>query len=202
MKAIFTLVFCFCTAFSALAQRDAIEEISKTTSSIRTMQCNFVQTKTLKMLDDKMVSKGKMWCTHPSHLRWEYTTPYSYSFILNENKVSLKKGNRNNIVNANHHKSLREIIQIMVPNSLCKILTEKKDYDVAIISRDKLHILELTPQKKEIKQMFSLITFYYNRQTGVMDKVEMQEKNGDCTVIEFSSVKKNITIDESVYKLK
>jgi hypothetical protein len=47
--------------------------------------------------------------------------------------------------------------------------------------------------------MFTQIVLYYDRGKSVVTKVEMLEKNGDCTAIELSSINLNAKIEESVY---
>ena len=92
--AIILFVCCNCSLIVAQSfnEIEAIQEISRVAASIKTLKCDFVQTKNLKMIGDKMVSKGVMYCSQPNQLRWEYLSPYTYTFILNENQVLLKKG--------------------------------------------------------------------------------------------------------------
>jgi len=202
MKIILSLIFSLCTAFTAVAQRDAIDEISKAAQSINTIQCDFTQTKKLQMLSNAMISKGKMWCSQPNRLRWEYTSPYASTFILNNEKILFKNDKRSNTINANRHKRIREMIRIMIPSNLGKSLAEEKDFKASIETNGNQHILTLLPQSKELKQMFTQIILYYNRQQSIVTKVEMHEKNGDSTTIELTSIEKNIPINESVFALK
>lgn len=201
MKYILSLIFSLC-ALLTLAQaneQNAIDEISQASETIHTLQCNFVQTKKLKMLKEAMVSKGKMWCTQPNRIRWEYQTPYASSFVLNDGKVLLKGNKRSHTFNVNRNKMLREITRLMVPDGLGKCLQEKKDFQVSVTTRNNLHILTLLPQEKELRQLFTQIVLYYDRGQSVVTKVEMLEKNGDCTAIELSSINLNAKIEESVY---
>jgi outer membrane lipoprotein-sorting protein len=96
---------------------------------------------------------------------------------------------------------LREITRLMVPDGLGKCLQEKKDFQVSVTTRNNLHILTLLPQEKELRQLFTQIVLYYDRGQSVVTKVEMLEKNGDCTAIELSSINLNAKIEESVYAL-
>ena len=148
-----------------------------------------------------MVSKGRMWCTQPNRLRWEYTTPYASLFILNDNKVLFKNSKRSNTLNANRHKRIREMIRIMIPSNLGKVLSQKKDFHATVETTGNQHILTLVPQKKELKQMFARIVLYYDRKQAVVTQIEMFEKNGDSTTIQLSSIKKNIVINPSVFTL-
>ena len=199
---ILTILFSFCTVFTTVAQTEAIDEISKASQAVSTVQADFTQTKRLKMLNDAMVSKGKMWCTQPNHLRWEYLTPYASLFILNGEKVLFKNSKHSNTLNANRHKRIREMIRIMIPSNLGKVLTEKKDFHTSIENTENQYVLTMIPQNKEMKQMFTRIVLYYNRKQAVVTQIEMYEKNGDNTTIELSSIKKNTTINPSVYNIQ
>lgn len=198
---ILTILFSLCSITSALAQTSAIDEISKASQAVETVQADFTQTKRLKMLNDAMVSKGRMWCTQPNRLRWEYTTPYASLFILNDDKVLFKNSKRSNTLNANRHKRIREMIRIMIPSNLGKVLSQKKDFHTTTETTGNQHILTLVPQKKELKQMFARIVLYYDRKQAVVTQIEMFEKNGDSTTILLSSIKKNIVINPSVFTL-
>lgn len=125
MKKIIFLIIFLCPIFVCMAQnsesqRQAIEEISKAAANIQTLKCEFIQTKTLNMLNNKLVSEGTMHCSQPDKLKWEYITPYSYTFILNENTVLLKKGERNNKIDVNTNKMFKEIARIMMNSVLGK----------------------------------------------------------------------------------
>lgn len=183
-------------------EQRAIQEISNAASAIKTLQCDFVQTKSLKMLGDKMVSKGKMYCSQPNQLRWEYISPYSYIFILNNNNVLLKKGNRSDVIDVNQNKMFKEIARIMMNSVLGKSLTDKKDFKVTVSGNSQQYTATLVPLKKDMKQMFTKIMLHYDVKAGMVKKVDMFEKNGDNTVIELVNIKKNSQINASVYSVK
>lgn len=201
---IILFVCCSCTLILAQSfnEVEAIQEISRVAASIKTLKCDFVQTKNLKMLGDKMISKGVMYCSQPNQLRWEYLSPYTYTFILNENQVLLKKGNRNDIIDVNQNKMFKEIARIMMNSVLGKCLTDKKDFKVSLLNQDNSYIATLVPQKKEMKQMFAKIVLHYNRESSMIVKVDMYEKNGDNTIIELINIHKNNPVDTSVYEIR
>lgn len=207
MKRLFTTLFLVLSLFGRLAaqtinEQQIISEISKSTSSIKTMQCDFVQTKSLKMLGDKMVSKGKMYCQQPSKLRWEYTTPYTYTFVLNDNNVMLKSGSRSDVIDINQNKMFKEIARIMMNSVLGKLLTEKKDFSVTVKQNGKQYVATLTPLRKDLKQMFTQIVLHYDIKEKMVKTVVLKEKNGDSTTIELTNIKKNSPINASVFEIK
>lgn len=201
MKKILTILFSFCTALTALAQREAIDEICQASVRISTVQADFTQTRKMKMLSNTMISQGTMCCTQPNFLRWEYLSPQTSLFILNNGKVLLSKGKHDRVVSINRSKMFRQMTRLMMPDGLGKCLTEEKDFKVSVESKATQHILTLLPQSKELKQLFTRLILYYDRKQSVVTKVEMYEKSGDNSIIELANIKTNQNIDESVYSI-
>ncbi len=177
------------------------QQIGAVASSLRSMQCDFVQTKYLKMLNDKMVSKGKMYYQQSNKLRWEYTSPYTYTFVLNGSKVLISKGSRNDVINVNQSKVFKEIARIMMNSVVGKCLSDEKDFKVTLTGSSAEYVATLYPQQKQMKQMFQTIILHFDRQKSTVSKVELVEKKGDRTVIELKNVKTNGAINAKVFSI-
>lgn len=187
--------------FSQNANQQIIDKINTAASKLTTMQCDFVQTKRVKLLNDRMISKGKMYYSQPNKLRWEYTSPYTYTFILSGNKVTLKKGGKDNVIDVNQNKMFREIVNIMMNSVVGKCLSDRKSFKTMVKDTPSEWVATLTPQSKELKQMFTKIILHFNKQKSVIVKVEMFEKNGDTTSIVLENIVTNKRINESVYSI-
>ncbi len=177
------------------------QQINAVASSMKTMQCDFVQTKYLKMLNDKMVSKGKMYYQQSNKLRWEYTSPYTYTFVLNGSSVLLNKGNRSDVINVNQSKFFKEIARIMMNSVVGKNLVDSKDFKVSLTGSSTEYVATLYPQQKQMKQMFQKIILHFNRQKSTVSTVELIEKKGDKTVIELKNVKVNTAVNAKVFEI-
>ena len=175
------------------------QQINQAASQMKTMQCDFVQTKHLKMLNDKMVARGRMYYRQGNQLRWEYVTPYTYTFILNENKVLLKSSQRNDVIDVNQNKVFKEIARIMMNSVVGKCLSDEKDFKTQITTVGQEWVATLQPLRKDMKQMFQQIILHLDRQQAVVRMVELIEKNGDRTVIELKDIHKNEAIASSVF---
>ena len=183
-----------------------IDHINQVAHSLKSMQADFVQTKTMKMLGDKMVSNGKMYYQQSDKLHWEYTTPYTYTFILNADKVLLKKGllkkgTRKDVIDVNKNKVFKEIARIMMSSMVGTCLTEKKDFSVSVVETDQTYTATLIPQKKEMKQMYTKIVLTFTKKTSMISRVVMYEKNGDNTEIVLKNVVTNKTINPSYFAI-
>lgn len=177
------------------------KEISDAASRIRTMQCSFVQTKHVKMLNDRLVSKGQMHFRAGDRLRWAYTSPYQYTFVLNGDKVKLSKGKRSDVINTAGNKLFREIARIMMNSVVGKCLTDDKDFSSRVSATSTEYVATLTPRRKELKSMFSLITLRFDRKRAMVTSVELSEKNGDKTVIRLENVKTNTPLSDALFKI-
>ena len=62
-------------------------------------------------------------------------------------------------------------------------------------------IAQLTPLKKEMKQMFSLLVITFDSKQLIATSVEMREKGGDNTRIELQQVKKNAAVSDDEFKI-
>lgn len=206
MKRLLSILLTLFVALSATAQRvneaAVKQQINAAASRIRTMQCDFVQTKHMRMLNDKMVSKGVMYYAQPNKLRWQYTSPYTYTFVLSGSQVMMNKGKKSQVVDVSQSKVFKEITRIMMNSVVGKSLTDGNDFKSSIADGKTEWIVTLTPLKKNMKQMFSSIKVRFNKQRSMVSAVELYEKNGDQTVIELSNVRTNISLNAQLFSVK
>ena len=178
------------------------QAITQAASAMKTMQCDFIQTKHLRMLNDKMTSKGRMYYQQTNRLRWEYTSPYSYTFILNDDKVLLKNKQRNDVIDVNKNKLFREIARIMMNSVVGTSLTDDKSFKSTIATNGNEWIASLLPQRKDLKQLFQKIILHFSKKNAMVKQVELIERNGDKTVIELNNIRTNEKISADMFTIR
>ena len=181
-------------------EQEIIEKINSEAMKLASMQCEFVQTKKVVLLNDRMVSKGKMFYKQPNKLRWEYTTPYTYVFVLNGSKISLGK-NQKDVIDVNQSKVFKEIASIMMNSVVGKCLSDKKSFKTTIKASNSEYIATLIPQTKEIKRLFNTIILHFDKQQSFVIRIELIEKNGDTTTIDLKNIKKNNPVNDQVFSI-
>lgn len=196
------LFMCFMSQAQTLGAEEIIEKINIATSQMESMECNFVQTKHIALLSDKMVSKGKMYYSQPDKLRWEYVTPYTYTFILNENQVLLKNSNRSDVIDVEKNKMFKEIARLMMNSIMGKSLSDHKSFDVTIGESAGEWVASLVPLKRDLKQMWQKLELHFDISKNSVVKVVMYEQSGDYTVIELFDIRKNKGIDEKIFNIE
>lgn len=187
------------TKLNSEQQKQIIDKIDKTASTMTAMQCDFVQTKSMKLLSKKMSSKGVMYFKQPNKLRWQYTTPYDYTFFLNGDKVFLKSSKSTKNLNTQGNKMFRQITNIILKSITGGGLKNASDFTVEIYKNDKNYFARLYPKKKELKQIYHAIEIHFDPSLTIVNSVKMEEKTGDVTLVKLNNVKTNISINEKMF---
>lgn len=187
------------TKLTAEQQKQIIEKIDQTASAMKGMQCDFVQTKRMKLLSKEMQSKGIMYFKRPNKLRWQYTAPYDYTFILNGDKVQIKSSKSTKNIDVQGNKMFRQITNIILNSVTGGSLKSSSDFTVEVYKKDNTYFAKLYPKKKELKQLYQVIEIYFDSALTMVNSVRMVEKTGDETRVNLINTKLNIAIDEKMF---
>ena len=205
MKRILAILLLLCTTVlytHAQSRQLMLDVIASTTAQTRDMECDFVQTKKIKLLNRSMVSRGHMSYRQPDKLRWEYTTPYTYVFVVNGSKVQILNNNRKDVIDVDRNRMFREIVNIMLGTVAGTSLGDRSSFRTTVTGTQTEYIATLVPQKKEMRQMYSNIILHFDPKAGVVSKIEMNEAKGDMTTIELRNIHKNRNLNDARFSVK
>ena len=199
---IYLLLTAHVTLMAQQSETQIRQKISQIASSMKTMQCDFIQTKHLKMLNDEMVSKGRMYYQQGNRLRLEYTSPYTYTFIINDDKVLLKNSQRNDVIDVNKNKLFKEIARIMMNSVVGNCLNDEKSFKSSLSVSGGAWVATLLPQRKDMKQLFQKIVLHFSQKQAMVTQVELIEKNGDRTIIDLKNIRTNEAISTNMFTIR
>lgn len=185
---------------SAGQQQLMMEKITQASQNMRSLTCDFSQTKELSVLNDKMESSGRMYYRNDNRLCWEYLSPYSCLFILNGNKLLVQSEKSRNVTDIKSSKLFREIIKIMMCGINGSGLADR-NFKAGYFWGEKVWEVVLLPQQKEIRKMFSEIKLLFNTKDYSVDCVEMKEQGGDKTVIRLTNKQFNAKIEDRIFHI-
>lgn len=196
----------FCQLVSAAGltaprKQEIIGSINSAASAMKLMTCSFTQTKYLSLLSDKMVSEGKMYYRQPNRLRWEYTSPYQYLFVLNGTKVYVGNKSRKDVIDTDANKVFKEIARIMMGTVTGTVLSGSSDFSVDVADGGTVWRVTLVPSKKEMKRMFSKIVLSFRKNGLMVSEIDIYEKNNDRTNIQLKNVKTNISVNDALFAI-
>jgi outer membrane lipoprotein-sorting protein len=189
------------TKLTAEQQKQLVEKIDKAASAMKSMQCDFTQTKSMKLLKREMKSTGVMYFKQPDKLRWQYTSPYDYTFIMNGDKVRIKSAKSTQDINVQGNKIFRQITNIILNTVTGGGLKSASDFTVEVYQSDKGYFAKLYPKKKEVKQIYNVIEIYFNASLTMVSSVRMIEKTGDETLVNLNNLKANASINEKMFSV-
>lgn len=195
------LMFCSSAVAFAQTQQEIIEQINKASAQMQTLECDFVQTKHLQILDDKMVAKGRMYYQQADKLRWEYVSPYTYIFILNQNQVLLKNNDRTDVIDVERNRIFKEIARMMMNSIVGNCLSDEKTFKTQVEVAGNEWVATLVPLKKDMKQMWNKLVLHIQPDMKVVSKVEMHEPSGDYTVIDLKNIRTNSPVNQEVFRI-
>ena len=140
-------------------------------SLIISLEADFVQTKQVAMLSEPQVAKGHLTYRAPEYIRWEYLKPDQYVWMLD--------GKQSNV-----NPQIQRLLQMIMQSVSGANLQPSQDFDV----QQSGNVYTLTPRKREYKHMFRSIVITLDPATQIAQKVQLNETNGNDTLIEFHNV--------------
>jgi len=155
------------------SQEQIIQEMASAAREIRTVRCNFKQTKHMKMLREGQVSEGRMFCQQPDKLVWEYLSPRQETISTD---AEAWKG------------AMARMIMKLVAG---QALTDSKAFQVTVKQIPGKYEATLIPLRKDLKRLYTKLVLHYDLKQATVTQVEMYEKTGDRTLIELFDIQIN-----------
>ena len=189
------------TKLTSEQEKQVLAKMEKSSNALRTLQCDFVQSKRMKLLSKEMQSKGVLYFVKPDKIRWQYTTPYDYTFIMNGDKVQIKSAKKTKNIDIQGNKIFRQITTIILNTVTGGGIMNSADFDVELFKKGDAYFAKMLPKKKEVKQVYAAIEVYFNPALTMVESIKMIEKSGEYTTVKLLSPKVNTKINESVFKV-
>ncbi|MEO6230628.1 MAG: outer membrane lipoprotein carrier protein LolA [Ferruginibacter sp.] len=176
-------------------------DFANATQKTATIKSNFVQEKELSMLAEKIVSKGMFWFKKNNMVRMEYTQPFKYLMILNNDKVYVKDAQKETKVSAGSNKLFRQINDIMI-DCMQGTTLNNADFKTRIFENKTTYLVELVPVVKGLKELLKHINVVVDKKDYSVNSIEMLELSGDNTVIRFVNKELNANIQDALFTIK
>ncbi len=177
------------------------QSLQKATAGELSIQSDFVQTKHLSLLADKITSKGKFYYRKEDKVRIEYTTPFQYLVVMNGGQMMVKDEQKTSRINARSSKTMQSVNRIML-DCMRGTVFSNPDFKVTAYEGGSGYLLSLSPANDAIKKLFKQIDVYLTRSGYDVDKLSMVEQGGDFTEMSFSKTQHNLALNEALFKVR
>ncbi|NOZ86460.1 MAG: outer membrane lipoprotein carrier protein LolA [Deltaproteobacteria bacterium] len=173
-------------AGSACSKR---KDLVRKLSLLRTMRCSFKEVKTLEMLDEPLITRGRMYYMKPGFVHQDMTSPARQSVTIAGGKLKVTNLdlNKSEIMNLSKSKSAQAAVQSVVQVMSGRAALLEDQYECMLSNMGRIVRIILIPRTGLLKKMISRIVVTFDSSL-VIKKVEIDEKKGDKSVMTFTDV--------------
>jgi outer membrane lipoprotein-sorting protein len=172
-----------------------LNQININTQSI---QCDFIQVKTLSFVKDKLTSKGKMWYKKPYQIRLSYTSPFIYDMVIQQGQVTINDKGKISKYDVNKSKLFKSINNLMI-NAMRGDVLNNPMFMYQYFENQSMNRVDMIVTDANLKTYIKNVKVYINKESYQVDKLEMFEPSGDQTNITFSNRKINETLPKDIF---
>ncbi len=185
--------------FAEMASAQDWTSLKEVFGNIRSVKAEFLQKRYLKILTKPLRSEGKLFFYIPDSLRWEYLNPLR--------SVMLQKGNTIQIYNFSEGVWKPEMEQAVEARRM--VLAEISQWFQGRFDESTAfkHLYSPGPPARVtmlpgegINRFIQRIEIVLSAKPGVIDRVEIEEAEGDRTSIEFRNVEINSSFSSEVFE--
>ena len=174
------------------------KQFAAQSAKVSSIESSFTQEKVLTALTEKISSTGKFWFRRSNKVRIEYVKPYTYTMIMNGDKMLFRDDQKENRINVKSNKLFQQINQIMIDCVQGTVL-DSKDFSVEVFEDERTYLLEMAPTSRSMREFFSSIVLKVDKTDFTAASIEMNERSGDSTTILFKDKKLNTQFPDAVF---
>jgi len=201
-KAFFILLLTACTiqaqtpmsAEEAAALRNKVKEKSATT---KTITSNFIQYKHLDFLSNDIESKGKLAFMAPDKVKWEYTTPFTYSVLFKNEKLFVNDDGNKSAMDLGSNKLFKQLNRLITASINGDMFISEEFY-ISYFKVDGKITVHFIPKDTQFATFIKAFHINFS-DTGEVLQVKMIEPSDDYTKITFSNRIENQAIPDAVF---
>ncbi len=178
------------------------QNIASLSKNMTSLQSDFTQTKHLDFMENDVKSSGKLYYKSTSKIRWEYTSPFSYYVIFNQEKMFVNDNGKKKQVELSSSKLLKDLNKIILGTISGTDIFDEEKFTITYYKNGPDFQTKLIPADKNYKKYIKQIDLTFDGTTFFLKKMKSIEPSLDYTLIEFSNHKKNTTIADEKFTFK
>jgi len=175
-------------------------EIASAASQVETFLCDFLQEKHMSILDNVLISKGRLYFKRNNRLRWEINHPVISGFAVNGDQAKRWEGDsgRTQTFKVNQVPFIKVFTEQVFLWARADFKRLKKRYDIQVLNETpiKLMLLPISPQEKKY---LANLRISFATDASYVRAVEIHEPDGDFTRIQFLNTVINTPLNDSLF---
>ena len=187
------------TKLSPVEQTAFKSKVQQTAQNTATIVADFLQTKHLSVLDNEIISEGKLVFKAPNLVRWEYLKPYQNTAIFKDDQLLVNNEGKKQNIDLGANKIFRSLNSLIV-NSIKGDMFDATQFDLEYFEVDSGFLVKFIPRDKRLKKFIAAFELKFSKQNAEVDEVKLIEPNNDYTLITFQNRKINTAVSDAEFK--
>lgn len=192
-RAISLLLFFTSLSFVYADSREELfySELSRRSSEVTTLKSSFTQTKHVKLLNTKVVSKGKFQYKKGVDTRFDYASPKVMSIIMTNSNLKISTPTKTTTYDFAKQRSLAELAVIMEACVSGKLRELPAKYKVIYKSAADFHVVTITNLKRSADNPYTMIELHFCLEDYSLRELILYERSEDTTFYSFNNIVTN-----------
>ncbi|MDA7746676.1 outer membrane lipoprotein carrier protein LolA [Psychromonas sp.] len=181
-------LLCCSSSISALS----LEQLQQQLTTKKVLRGDFIQSKTLQMFNQPLVSDGTFLLSHQQGLIWNQITPFPVTLVLAKDKLRQQFEDQTpEIIEAKDNPMVFYFSHLFLSLFKGDLSALESQFSMTITESEKeTWLLHLSPKESPLNKVFKQIEIKGNKQ---IQSLVLTELNGDLSVIEFSNINQEQT---------
>ena len=175
------------------------ESIRKSCDKICNIRCNYIQEKSVSLLEDRIKNTGEVIFMKPNSLYWRNNSQEDHYFVLKNDSVKIVNSNGVNIMSIEEHLIFREISKIISNGVSDNSIIDEKNFTPSFEENDAYIVVNMKPKKNKMKNILGNMIIYLDKSSYLVHKIEITDNNHDITTIVMSDIYVNKNIDNTLF---
>jgi outer membrane lipoprotein carrier protein len=183
---------------------DVLAFLEKNLSQIKTIQADFVQTKTMAMFKQKLVIKGRMAVQNPDRVAWLVDEPVRYSFVINGAKLTQWDEDTDKVQSLALDKdpAFKAVFQQLTAWFSGRYSLLLDTYIVAVEQREPCVLLFKPKPGSMADGVITSVRVVFRADGRYIEELTIREAAGNITVIQFSNARLNEPIPDKTWEVR
>lgn len=193
-----------CNAVSAQTADGAMSEFEQElldkSLSIKSITCDFVQTRSMSILANDVVKSGRFYYRRPENVLLSFNNG---DFIkMTETAFEMKDNNSVSKMKISSNPMLNGLQRLLSACMSGDVKRMTRGFKTTVEQKKDTYIVKLVPEKKGYAAKIRQMTFIFDRKDMSLSLMKMEELSGDYTQYAFSRKKFNEDIDPELFEIR
>src|SRR5690606_31164896 len=153
-------------------------------------------------MENDVKSSGKLYFKSKSKIRWEYTSPFHYYVIFNNEKMFVNDNGKKKETELSSSKLLKDLSKIMLGTVNGSGVLDETKFKISYSKTGNDYLAKMVPTDKTYKKYIKQIDLTFDGKSFLLKKIKTTEPSLDYTLIEFTNQKKNSAVDDAKFLFK